>query len=175
MTEKWRGSVTVVGPDFEDLEEPTPQWIAKSHRQFFRHLSTQNDVYTIIGTLPGTAKTAVDLKGDLGRRLVLLTTTQIEADQEQQRAEARRLCRSPDQVWSFGSEMFTHYEDIFQEVNEPYVKHKQIMLGPEFGISEPFRYWEWNSPIQNRSSAKIVSVWNKGCPYFIKGKQSSGG
>ena len=109
----------------------------------------------------------------LGCRLVLLTTTKIETDQEDQRAEERRLCGSADEVWSFGSEMFTHYEDIFQEVTEPNVKHNQIMLGPEFGNTEPIRYWEWNGPIQNRSSAKIVSVWNKGYPYFIKGKQSS--
>ena len=174
MTEKWRGSVKIIEPDFEELEEPTPEWIAKSHKQYFGHLSTVRDIHTIIGTLPGTVKTAVDLKGDLGCRLVLLTATQIEADQEQRRAKARRLCGSVYEVWSFGSEMFAHYEDIFQEVTEPHVKHEQIMLGPEFGNSEPFRYWEWNSAIHNRSSTKkkIVSVWNKGYPYFFKGKPS---
>ena len=62
MTEKWRGSVAIVEPDFEELEEPTPEWIAKSHRQYFGYLSTVRDVHTIIGTLPGTAKTAVDLR-----------------------------------------------------------------------------------------------------------------
>ena len=175
MTKKWRGSVTIVEPDFEELEEPTPEWIAKSHRQYFGSLSTVRDVHTIIGTLPGTAKTAVDLKGDLGCRLVLLTTTKIEADQEEHRAEARRLCGSADEVWSFGSEMFTHYEDIFEEVTEPSVKHEQIMLGPEFGNTEPIRYWEWNGPTQSKSPAKkkIVSVWNKVYPYFSKGKPSS--
>ena len=175
MAEKWRGSVAIVEPDFEELEEPTLEWIARSHKQYFGHLSVQNDVHTIIGTFPGTAKTVVDLKGDLACRLVLLTTTKIEADQEDQRAEARRLCGSADEVWSFGYEMFTRYEDIFQEVTQPNVKHEQIMLGPEFGNTEPFRYWEWNGPIQNRSSAKkkIVSVWNKGHHYFTKGKPSS--
>ena len=74
MSEEWKGSITLLKPEYEELEEPTPRWIAKLYKTYFGCLLELQDlnVDAIIGTLPGTTKTAVELKTVLKCKLVLL-------------------------------------------------------------------------------------------------------
>ena len=173
MTEKWRGSVTILEPEYEELEEPNAEWIAKLHRAYFGFLSCRTDVHTIIATLPGTTKTAVDLKKDLKCRLILLATTKIGADQEQLKAEVNRQSVWADEVWSLGSDIFNHYQDIFQEVTTTsLIRHNQIHIQPY--INNALCYWQWNDQTRSRTDAirKIVSVWNDGYPFYYKGSKT---
>ena len=96
LNAKGRGKVTLVEPVYEELEKPSSDWIAKLHRAYFTKLQKLKDVDTIIGTLPGTTKTAVDLKNILGCKLVLLATTKIGGEEEDLKNEINKL--APEQT-----------------------------------------------------------------------------
>ena len=65
ITAKSKGSVHLLEPKYLKNECPSTGWIANQHRHYFGHLSELKDVDTIIGTIPGTLQTAVDLKKTL--------------------------------------------------------------------------------------------------------------
>ena len=173
LNAKEKGQVTLVEPDFEELETPSSEWIAKFHRTYFPHLSDLKDVETIIGTLPGTTKTAVDLKKALGCKLVLLAATKIGGEQEDLKDEINRLTPEADEIWSVGADIYDHYHNIFNEVYNTSGKHRKILIKPRSFNDNQF-YWDWNSNPQtlNLGIKKLVTVWNSGYQFFYKGKDS---
>ena len=175
MSKSGNGSVTILEPEYEELEEPTPEWIAKLHKTYFSNLQVLKNVDLIIGALPGTTKTAVDLKKSLNCKLVLLAATKIGADEEQLKSEINRLCPEADEVWSVGSDIHSYYQDIFHEVSTPSeISHKELLLQPCLDSKTPKYYWKWNTPEGTYEGGikKVVSVWNDGYPFFYKGKRT---
>ena len=142
------------------------------HKHYFGYLSELQNIDTIVGTLPGTMQTAVELKAMLNCRLVLLATTKIAEDQEEMKEEIKVLAKAADEIWSVGSDMFSHYQDIFQEVDTTSNdKHKEILLQPS---PKSMKYWEYNASrgkMHKVGVRKLVSVWNDPYPFFHKGKK----
>ena len=169
LSAKWKGSVRLLEPDYEELEEPSPEWIARLHKTYFGHLSELKDIQTIIGTLPGTSKTAVDLKKVLKRKLVLLATTKVGIDQEELKEEINSLAEEADEVWSFGGDVFSHFQDIFQETaSDLSTKHKEILLQPDDEI-----LYKPTSVRESGTTWKIVSLFNHGRSFFYKGRKTA--
>ena len=181
MSEKWKGKVTLAEPQHEEFDQPSPEWIAKLHKAYFSYLSRLKDTDTIIGTLPGTTTTGVDLKRALGCKLVLLAATKIGGTQEDIKAEINTLVPEADEIWSVGSDICDHYHNIFHEASSPSIVHdissssivhKQILMKP-LSYGENQFYWNWNSQdrIQNSGISKLVTVWNDGYKFYYKGKE----
>ena len=172
ISENSKGSITLLEPKCHELEEPSAEWIANMHKHYFRYLSELQNIDTIVETLPGTIQTAVDLKEVLNCRLVFLATTKIAEEQEELKNEINTLAKSADEIWSVGSDMLSHYQNIFQEVDRTSNdKHREILLQP---TSKSIKYWEYNATrhrIQKAGVRKLVSVWNNTYPFFHKGKK----
>ena len=134
ITEKCTGSIEVIEPESEELEEPSPEWIAKLHKTYFPQLQDRKDVQTVIGTLPGTSQTALALQKKLRCRLVLLATTKMTTNQESLKTEICRLAWHADDVWSVGNDIFCHYNEIFRENDHDVsnkIPHQEISLKPK--------------------------------------------
>ena len=167
ITSEFKGSIKVVSPECEEREEPSFEWIAKLHKHYFECLSELKNVHTIVGLLPGTTKTAVDLKNILHCKLVLLATAKIGTDRQDLKTEINSLSENADEIWSVGTDLFTHFNSIFQESPQKIsVKHKEITLIPSAHLGE--------IPITAPDSPrirKLVSLWNPGISFIHKGRQ----
>ena len=167
ITSKFRGSITVLSPECEEFEEPSFEWIAKFHKTYFGYLSELENVHTIIGLLPGTTKTAVDLKAKLKCKLALLATAKIGTDKQDLKAEINRLSENADDIWSVGTDLFTHFNSIFQESPQNISdKHKEITLIPSADFGK--------IPLKAQDSPgirKLVSLWNPGISFIHRGRQ----
>ena len=130
-------------------------------------MSKLQNVHAIIGLLPGTTKTAVDLKSDLNSELILLGTAKIGTERQDLKEEINNLSKNADKIWSIGTDLFTHFNSIFQEsFQELCEKHRQIALIPNTELSE--------STVSAQDSPgirKMVSVWNPGIPFIHKGRR----
>ena len=168
MTENCSGSMTILEPRCQDNEEPTLEWIANINKNF-EYLSNLQHIDAVIGMLPGTTQTAVQLKKDLNCKLVLLAASKIGQDEEMKQ-EINTLTKEADEVWSLGSDTYSHYQSVFTYTNKaPDFIHKEILLQPT--TSRKY-YWQWNSFKQSSQSVrKIVSVWNKHSPFYHEGQQ----
>ena len=168
LTEDLKGSITLLEPKCLEKDEPSSQWIAKYHKTYFGYLADFQDVDTIIGTLPETAQAAVDLKKDLNCKLILLITIKIEAEQEELKKGLNKLAEESDEIWSFGSDTFCHYQNIFHEVDGTAgSKHKEILLQPYINKKDIIYHWTRSSSRFRRKNdvKKLVTVWNKPYPF----------
>ena len=167
MTEQFKGSIHVISPDHEELEEPSFEWIARFHKTFFAKLSKLQNIQAIIGLLPGTTKTAADLKTDLNCELILLATAKIGTERQDLKEEINNLSKNADKIWSIGTDLFTHFNSIFQESSSKLSEqHRQITLIPDTELSE--------STVSAQDSPgirKMVSVWSPGIPFIHKGRK----
>ena len=173
MTKMFRGSIQIVEPEAEEFEEPSPELIAKLHKTYFGQLTNLAGVHAVIGILPGTSQTAVELKKILRCRLVLLATTYVPTVEELKK-EVRKLILNADEVWSMGSDLYSYYDDVFREqANDSSfeIPHKEIMLKP--GVkTDP----KTNRSDENRKSSennRLVTSWNNAYTYFFKGKEQN--
>ena len=169
LTEDSVGSITLLTPQCREHEEPSPEMIANFHKQYFGFLSDPREIGTIIGTLPGTTITGIELKETLKCKLILLATTKIGGGKGELTKEVNNLVLAADEVWSVGPDIHTHYKNIFQEQSiSPNVTHREILLQPTTNAS-PF----WN---QHSTGQKVVSVWSSPTYFFHNGrKQYSSG
>ena len=167
ISSKCKGSIKVVSPEFEEFEELSFECIAKLHKTYFGSLSELENVHTIIGLLPGTTETAVDLKAKLKCKLALLATAKIGTDKQDLKAEINRLSENADEIWSVGTDLFTHFNSIFQESPHNISdKHKEITLIPSDDFGE--------IPLTAQDSQgirKLVSLWNPGISFIHRGRQ----
>ena len=164
LTEDSDGSITLLTPQCRDYEQPSPEWIANFHKQYFGYLCEHTEINGIVGILPGTAQTAVELKEILKCTLVLLATTKIGGGKGELTNEINRLVQRADEVWSVGSDIYTHYQYIFQEKSIiPNETHKEILFQPNTG-SAPF--WERHS-----TGRKITSVFRSPTFFFHNGRK----
>ena len=170
LTEKYTGSIKVIEPESEELEEPSPEWIAKLHRTYFPQLQDRKDVRTVIGTLPGTSQTALALQEKLKCCLVLLATTKMTRNEESLKKEICRVASHADEVWSVGNDIFCHYDEIFRENDDDVgdkILHQEISLRPEV-IEE----WSRGTTVESNN---LVTVWNNEHSFFFKGKEENVG
>ena len=157
------GRVTLMQPEHEEDETPTPDWIGKYHRTYYPKLTRRTDIKCIVGMLPGTTNTGIHLKEDLKCKLVLLATSKLHFDQYEFHLEVDKL-ESADEIWSIGPDMFNHFEETFKGAGGTvWSKHRMFLLQPE---------------VQERESNKpsglstLISVWRHGYPYLYKGRRA---
>ena len=167
LSESARGSITLVQPKYRELENPSTDWIANLSGQYFRQLYDKSNVDTIIGMLPGTSQTAVELKEALECKLVLLGTTKVQSYDTSLEHEFISLVKKADEMWSVGPDTYHHYQAILEELGaQSYVNHKEILLRPQINNVRDIE--EKN---REQSSHEIVSIWNKPISFFHKGKK----
>ena len=170
MTELYKGSINILEPECEELEEPSPEWIAKLRRTYFPQLELQEGIQTVIGILPGTSQTAVELKEILNYHVILLATTKVTLEEEVKK-EVLKLLSYADQVWSMGSDIYSYYDAIFSEQPKGFareVPHKNILLKPEIESSPETVHSNSQSPVE---SDRLITIWNEEYPYYFKGKE----
>ena len=179
LTAKSKGSVNLLEPNYLKNECPSTGWIANQHKHYFGYLSELKDVDTIIGTIPGTLQTAVDLKKTLKCKLVLLPTIKIKAEQEDLKKEINSLAEYADEIWSLGADTYCYYQNIFQEVDgTASSKHSDILLQPFFDRTD--LVYHWNRSYSrfrrgNKDIKKIVSIWTKPYIFFNRGRETYSG
>ena len=167
LTDRRSGSVTLLRPQYEEFEEPAPEWVSKLHKTYFGCLSELENIHTIIGTLPGTAKAAVEMASYLECKLVLLATTKIGTDQDELKTEIQKLSEQADEIWSVGLDLFEYFQDIFKDGDGALcAKHKKILLQPDRQKMHQMSI----SNTTNTGIRKVVSFWNQGHPRMYKGK-----
>ena len=135
MSTMEKGSVTLLHPEYdEESEKPQPVWLAEYHKKYFSYLSELDDVKFIIGTLPGTEKTAIDLSKTLNNRLILLASTNLQTNYFQElRTEAEQVC----EIWSVGAKVHDHNHTLFQEIFPAFsTKHQNISVQSPISIPD---------------------------------------
>ena len=164
LTEDSEGSITILTPQCRDYEQPSAEWIANFHKQYFGYLSEHKEIDIVIGTLPGTTITGIELKQTLNCKLILLATTKIGGGTGELTREVNSLVQAADEVWSVGSDIYTHYENIFRQQSViPSDTHREILLQPTTNVT-PF----WKRQSLGR---KIISVWNMPTYFFHNGRK----
>ena len=113
-----QGNITVVEAPGIDVD----QLPLKSSS--FENLPRPSDVTTVIGLLPGTARTAVELKRTMNCKLVLLATSKLPAGHEYFGKGLSELAKQSDEIWSVGSDTYTYYHNLLQDQT----KHKEPSL-----------------------------------------------
>ena len=78
MNAQLPGNFGVLLPECDEFDEPSLEWIDKYHKTYFGYLTELEGIDTIIGTLPGTTKTTVDLKKALKCKLYFLPHVKLE-------------------------------------------------------------------------------------------------
>ena len=146
-------------PDPYYKEKRCKEWIANDYRKHFGYLAKKKNIELIIGMLPGTTQTAVELRDALACRLVLLATKKFGTSGSDLKT---------DEVWSFGLDTFDHYESIFE--NPDTYKHRLLLLQPRPTSSIIKLYWQASyQPTSSSHGVKaLVSVWNN--PVAFHGK-----
>ena len=168
MTETLTGSVRITEVEPEVLETPTPERIYNLQRSHFSRPTDANAIEAIIGALPGTAQCAIELKNMMYCRVILLAQMKISTTKENFKAEVRRLASCADEIWSMGSNVYGHYEEIFREDKKgkrkkmKNITHKEMMVPPEISntleiFSKKFR----------KDRHVLVSVWDSKFHYHI--------
>ena len=140
---------------------PTGQWIQSTHQQHFSNLPSL-DVQIIVGVLPGTAQTAIDLKREKGCKTFLLATCKLRTRDQGLQKDIIELATEADGVWSLGPDIYIHYESVFHDA--PKIKHNEIILLPNPDTSTPVAKLNRNP---RSVAATIVSIWNKRIEFYI--------
>ena len=160
LTEEHKGTIQLIKPQHRWFEKPSAEWIQNIHKQYFGSLSQLN-VNGIVGTLPGTVQTAVELKETLGCQVILLATCKLGAGDHLQR-DIVDLVRLVDEVWSVGSDIYKHYEPLL--VGKLQLQHKQIDILPDANKQQ-------HTEIQKNDVLKVVSVWSHPIEFFHNGRK----
>ena len=160
MTETLTGSVRIIETEPDVLDAPTQERIFNLHRT-----AIPDVIEAVIGTLPGTVQTAVELKKMLKMLnvpLILLAATKVATTRESLTAELLRWVSFADEIWSVGSDIYLHYEEIFRrQMKKKTVAHREILLRPLVSRDNQ------DFPIEGECGSPL-SVWNHDNSYNIK-------
>ena len=127
---KSKGNITIFSPENEKHEESSPEWITKHHNRYFSYLSKIDDTETVIGMLPGTEQTAIEIKESLKCLLILVSTSEINTS-EQDLQNLNAVLSKSDELWSVGSDVYNQNNCILQLSSTIlHINHKEILLPP---------------------------------------------
>ena len=151
------GSITLLQPQSDESSDT--DWIVKHHVKYFPHLQELTDVQTVIGLIPGTEQTALELKGTLKCNLKLFAFTQIE-DKGKEQEILCKLLEKADEIWALGSNIHIYYQHLLQRFEVPDEKLKRLSLQPfTKSISWVKKYSPHIGKSKSKSKRHIVSVW----------------
>ena len=151
------GSITLLQPQCTESSDAT--WIVKQHTQCFPYLQKLRDVQTVIGLIPGTEQTALELKEALTYSLKLLAFTEIEERGKEQEI-LRILLEEADEIWTLGSHIHSYYQHLLQRFNVPDEKLKRLSLQPFTKVTSLERNYSIHiGKSKNPSKRNIASFW----------------
>ena len=153
LTEVYDGHIELLEPQAVPLETSSLEWIQNQHGQrvlFLSKLKVQN----VVGTLPGTAQTAIQLREMLNCKTILLATCKIEATDQNMREYVIKSARAADEVWSVGPDIYAYYKHMFEE--ESQIRHEEISLLPDINIASNSEHYTGDRKLK---TPKFVSVW----------------
>ena len=162
LTEKYNGIIELVQPQHRWFEKPAAEWIQNLHKQYFGSLSELKNVKFVVGTLPGTVQTAVELKETLQSQAILLATCKLGARDQILQRDIIDLVRSVNEVWSVGPDIYSHYLSMFE--GKTHVQHKQMDLLPDTNEQQ-------HVEIRMNETVKLVSVWNHPIEFIHNGRK----
>ena len=166
-----KGSVTLVQPQCEEDEHPKAEWIVTHHEKYFSFLSKLIDIQAIIGLLPGTEDTAVELKEALDCKLVFLASTDVSEEvYMNMQNDVDRVAQIADEIWVFGSGIYHFYNNRFRYLDKSLCdKLKELSQQP---FLDKFIQNRNYSIQDNRSHrAKIISGWKSSDTSFVFRKE----
>ena len=165
MSSELKGSIKLLEPNPYYKEKRCKEWIANNYRQHFDYLAKKTDIELIIGMLPGTTETAVELKDALKCKLVLLATKKFGTSESDLKTQINEYASKAEEVWSFGSDTFDHYENVFKNIDK--CKHRTLLLQPCCTNSINKFYWQtsYQPKIPSHGVKTLVSVWNNPVPF----------
>ena len=164
LTKRYNGSVALLEPQYDKVfDTPTSEWIANSYEQYFGYIAEYRDIKTIIGMLPGTTKTAVELKEIFKCKLVFLATNIVEglSNADVIKEELIRIAEETNEIWCVGHEVYAYYQDMLHVLN---IKCQNIMLQPSKKQANTFK--------PQAQVAKFLSVWNNPHPFYYMGRRA---
>ena len=164
MTESLAGSVRIIEMKPEILDAPR---IFNLQRALFSEPAIPDDIETVIGILPETAETAVELKKMLNVPFVLLAARKVSTTRQNLKTDVIRLVHFADEIWSVGSDIYLHYEGMFRE----YRKKNSNKWNQNFWL---LRHQREYSPIK-MISLKVVlglvffveEIWSIGSDIYL--------
>ena len=115
-----KGSITIVQAQGIDVDQLHPQ------SSSFENLRRLSNVTSVIGLLPGTARTAVELKRTLKCKLVLLATSKLPAGHEYLRESPSEAAKQSEEIWSVGPDTYMYYDSRLPD----HTTHKEVLLQP---------------------------------------------
>ena len=130
-----KGSVTLFSPEHGKHEKSSTDWITMHHKKYFSYLSKIDDIETVIGMLPGTDQTAIEIKESLKCRLILTAFSKGETNKGNLQMFTDMVSKA-DELWTIGFDIHHHYKSILQlSSTSVSIKHKEILLFPERKIA----------------------------------------
>ena len=173
LSQRCEGSITLLEPQYDkELESPTSEWISKSYEQYFGYLIKFEDVKVVIGTLPGTAKTSIELKEILNCKLMFLATSKIEGldNTDELKEELIRIAEETNEIWCFGPSVHEKYHDLLQELQfSSNVRCQNMMIQPS---TRGNYYCQGNASKPRALTLKFLSVWNNSYPFYYMGRRA---
>ena len=175
LNQKCSGNITLLEPQYDnEFDNPTSEWIANGYERYFGYIAKYEDINTIIGILPGTTKTAIELKEMLNCKLAFLATNKVErlTDADELNAQLIRVAEEANEIWCVGPDVHKYYQTILQDADSPIEKCQCVMLKPSIRSAH---YWEVNASKPQRHSEgmiKFLSVWKNPYPFYYMGRRA---
>ena len=130
ISSKSKGSINLLQPEGE--ENRKTDWIMEHHAEHFGYLKELTDVQTVIGLIPGTEQTGVELKQVLKCKLKLLALSKIEVNTKNEE-NLRILLEEAEEILALDSYIQIHYKQLYQHFKIPNDNLKTISLPPSKG------------------------------------------
>ena len=169
LTKEFGGSIGVLFAEHSQ-EQPSIESIAIHHEHAFGDFSKLKDrgiyIDTVIGTIPGTTQTAVELKQAFKCKAILLAVTEISPEQMEIKNEISEVAKKADEIWSLRFDTYNHYQTSFLEKEGfPVTRHREIFVQP---VKSSMKYEGFKG---NRKA--FISQWNNGFPFFHRTQRTS--
>ena len=161
---KTKGSVTLVQLQCKEDENPKAEWIVTHHEKYFGFLSELSDIDAVIGLLPGTEDTAVELKEALDCKLVFFASTEIPEDKQN---DLDRVAQIADEIWIFGSDTYHFYNKYLD--TSLCDKLKELSIQPFLEKFIKNRIYSFHESRSNE--AKITSGWKSSDTGYVFRKE----
>ena len=174
LNQKRIGDITLLEPQYDkEYDNPTSEWIANNYERYFGYIADYDDIKTIIGMLPGTTKTAIELKEILNCKLVFLVTNKVEGlnNGDELKEELIRVAEEANEIWCVGPDVHAYYQAIFKDTDSSDIKCQSIMLQPSKGSEY---YWQVNASkpqLHTEGMIKFLSVWKNSFPFYYMGRR----
>ena len=171
ISTRGKGNVTLLQPQYDEGEDPQSELIITHHEKYFGFLSKFGDIQAVIGLLPGTEVTAVELKEALDCKLVFLGRAEIpEEGPMHKKNDLVGVAQKADEIWIFGSDIYHFYNDFFKNFDKSLCE-KLMELSLQPFLEKFIKRRNYSIDERRSNGAKIISRWKSTDTSFIFRKE----